>query len=154
MLYLQSFPKEAEQGNFAVENPFLIIAVPVSFLQDTAVTGPCDLWLWQSLRLIWRPLNFIIRFHTIPTDPAVSLYLLWPVWGCCQLNLVAKGPEQELEPVLQLLCLPSCTSQRQWQGKEQRNLLCVLQFNRKSSLGVPIFSSPEWAWMPHKIPFW
>lgn len=134
MLYLQSFSKEAEQENFDVGNPFLIIPVPFSVLQDTAVTEVCDIWLWQSLRLIWRPLNFIILFHTIPTDPAVSLYLLWPAWGWCQLDLVAKGPEQELEPVLQLLCFPSCTSQRQWQGKEQRNLLCLLQINRKSSL--------------------
>lgn len=136
MQYPQSFSKEAEQENFDVENPFLIIPVPFSLLQDTAVTEVCDIWLQQSPRLIWRPLNSIILFHSIPTDPVVSLYLLWPVWGCCQLNLVAKRPQQELELVLQLLCLPSCTSQRQWQGKERRNLLCQLQFNRKSSLLV------------------
>lgn len=37
MLCLQSFSKEAEQDNLSVENPFLIIAAPLSVLQDTAV---------------------------------------------------------------------------------------------------------------------
>lgn len=156
MLHLQPFPKEAEQENFDVENPFLIIPAPFSVLQDTAVTELCDIWLWQSLRLIWRPLNFIILFHTIPTDPAVSLYLLWPVWGWGQLHLVVKGPEQELEPELQLLCLPSCTSQGSDRVRNRGSCFVCSRLTENPLLvsphvskHPPLLSGPECNRKPH-----
>lgn len=43
MQYLQSFSKEAEQENFDVENPVLIIPVPFCLLQHTRVTEVCDI---------------------------------------------------------------------------------------------------------------
>lgn len=142
MLHLQSFPKEAEQENFDVENPFLIISLY------------CRTQEWQRCVIHdcghhWD-LNFII--HTIPTDPAVSLYLLWPVWGWDQLHLVAKRPQQELEPLIHLLCLPSCTSQGNGRVRNRGSCFFCSRLTENPphlSKAPPLLSVPECNIKPH-----
>lgn len=74
--------------------------IPAQNASDRGAAVLCDIWLWQSLRLIWRRLNFITLFHIVATDPVMSLHLLRSVRGWFLLILVAKEPQEELGPVL------------------------------------------------------
>lgn len=97
----------------------------------------------------WRPPDFIILFHIIATDPAMSLNLFRSVWGCSQLIFTAKGPQWELGPVSQLFaCLPAPPDGNS-EGNDRGTHFIYSSWQKTLSTGVSscvqTYSSLEWA---------